>query len=429
MSTFAIRHKFISFAFQMAVIKVPIQEFLQLAQSHPVLDVRSPGEYQHAHIPDAVSFPLFSDEERKEVGTAYKQVSREEAIKIGLDFFGPKMRSMVEQAEKIGGNWQKPVGNWQLAVGKGEKLNWQLAGGKGEEENTDTQHEEFANSQLPTANSLANSQLPTANSFVNSILVHCWRGGMRSAAIAWLLDLYGFKVYQLDGGYKAFRNWTLEQVRKDYAFRIIGGYTGSGKTFVLQELSKRGKSAIDLEGIAKHKGSAFGGLDRIPQPSSEMFENILASQLFRLTEKEAANEIWIEDESQRIGNLNMPYELWQVFRTKPLYFLDIPFEERLNNIVQEYGAHPKEALINAIVRIQKRLGGLETKTAVNCLIENDIKGCFDILLKYYDKHYTKALNLRPDLKEVMIKIEADKVDAKVNAIKILNLEHESGTGK
>jgi tRNA 2-selenouridine synthase len=159
-----------------------------------------------------------------------------------------------------------------------------------------------------------------------------------------------------------------------------------------------------------------------------MFENILALQLFRLTANDAEKEIWIEDESQRIGDLNMPFELWQLFRTKPLYFLDIPFEERLNNIVHEYGVYPKEALINAIVRIQKRLGGLETKTAINSLIENDIRGCFGILLKYYDKHYTKALNLRPELDEVMVKVPLDKVDARVNAIKILNIEHEPGTG-
>lgn len=391
----------------MAVIKVPVEEFIVLAQSHPVLDVRSPGEYEHAHIANAISFPLFSDEERKEVGTTYKQVSRENAIKIGLDFFGPKMRTMVEHAEAI-------VSSWQLAVDK--KTKNQL---------TTNQPEKFANSQLPTVNSSANSQLLTAN----SLLVHCWRGGMRSAAIAWLLDMYGFTVYQLEGGYKAFRNWTLEQLRKDYPFHLIGGYTGSGKTLVLTELARRGKAVIDLEDLAKHKGSAFGGLDKIPQPSAEMFENLLALQLFQLTEQQGATEIWMEDESQRIGNINMPFELWNCFRTKPLYFLDIPFEERLNYIVQEYGGYPKEGLINAIVRIQKRLGGLETKTAINCLIENDVKGCFGVLLKYYDKHYAKALNNRPLLQDVMVKIEADKVDTKTNTIKILNVQYGSDTGK
>lgn len=116
----------------------------------------------HAHIPGAFSFPLFSDEERKTVGTTYKQESREQAIKIGLDYFGPKMRKMVEEVEEI-------IRNRQLAISN-------------EQQETDNKEK-----QLPIANCL---------------LIHCWRGGMRSAAIAWLLDLYGFKVYTLIGGYK-----------------------------------------------------------------------------------------------------------------------------------------------------------------------------------------------------------------------------------
>ena len=357
----------------MAFIKTSIEEFLQLAHYYPVFDVRSPGEYVHAHIPNAISLPLFSDEERKEVGTNYKQVSRENAIKIGLDFFGPKMRSMVETVEHI----------LQTQPQKNEK----------------------------------------------TVLIHCWRGGMRSGAVAWLMDFYGFKVYVLEGGYKAFRHWVLRQFKNDYNFHLIGGNTGSGKTIVLHHLEKMGHAIIDLEGIARHKGSAFGGLDKIPQPSTEMFENKLAFQLYQLTKDNPDKTIWVEDESQRIGNLNMPIELWNRFRSKPLYFLNIPFEQRLDYIVTEYGHHSKEALINAIVRIQKRLGGLETKTAINCLLENNVKGCFEILLKYYDKHYTKALNNRPNLNEVMHTIETSELNAKVNAQKILNEIYEPANGK
>ena len=304
----------------MPVSKLSVEEFLNLSGQYPVLDVRSPGEYTHAHIPGAVSLPLFDDEERKEVGTNYKQVSRQQAIKIGLDYFGPKMRTMVEYAE----------------------------------------------------------QLTKDQAAEKTVLIHCWRGGMRSGAVAWLMDLYGFRVCLLDGGYKVFRNWVLAQFRKDYNFHLIGGYTGSGKTLVLQELAQQGHSVIDLEGIARHKGSAFGGLERTPQPSAEMFENQLAFSLFALTKDDPLHRIWLEDESQRIGDINMPIELWNTFRTKPLYFLDVPFEKRLDYIVKDYGHYSKESLINAIVRIRKRLGGLETRTAVNCLIENDVRGC----LKY-----------------------------------------------
>jgi len=357
----------------MSIARVSVEEFLTLSERCTIWDVRSPGEYAHAHIPGAISLPLFSDDQRAEVGTAYKQVSRENAIKLGLDFFGPKMRTMVETVE-------------ERERTEGEKDN-------------------------------------------KTVLVHCWRGGMRSGAVAWLLDLYGFKVVMLDGGYKAFRNWILNQFTKDYNFKLIGGYTGSGKTKVLHELNSKGLAVIDLEGIAQHKGSAFGGLDKLKQPSTEMFENLLAYQLYSFTKAEKNIELWVEDESQRIGDLNMPIELWNIFRTKPLFFLNIPFEKRLQYLVAEYGKHKKEDLLNAIVRIQKRLGGLETKTAVNCLLEQDLKGCFEVLLRYYDKHYSKALTNRPNIAEVRRNIEADEVDARLNANKILNEKYESANGE
>lgn len=251
----------------MAITKLKIEEFLNLSKQYPVLDVRSPGEYLHAHIPGAHSLPLFTDEERKQVGTAYKQQSREVAIKLGLDFFGPKMRTMVEEAEKL-------------------------------------------TKQLPS---------PTTN----CILVHCWRGGMRSAGVAWLLDLYGFKVCTLIGGYKTYRQWTLEQLSKPYELKILGGYTGSGKTLVLHELKKKGEAVVDLEALAHHKGSAFGDLGEQPQPSPEMFENKLAMELSGISESKT---IWLEDESQRIGHINIPHIFWQTMRKAPVYFLDISFE-------------------------------------------------------------------------------------------------------
>jgi tRNA 2-selenouridine synthase len=216
----------------MPVEKIDIEQFLELAKHHPVFDVRSPGEYNHAHIPGAISLPLFSDEERKIVGTAYKQESRQQAIKTGLDFFGPKMRKMVEDVESIVGSRESVV---------------------------------------------VNSQLPTHDSRL--ILVHCWRGGMRSAAVAWLLDLYGFKVYTLIGGYKKFRNHVLDTFQFPFRFNILGGFTGSGKTELLKSLEEKGEKVIDLEGIAQHKGSAFGNIGMPEQPSQEMFENLLAQEV------------------------------------------------------------------------------------------------------------------------------------------------------
>jgi tRNA 2-selenouridine synthase len=355
----------------MAVEKINIEQFLALSKNYPVIDVRSPGEYNHAHIPGAYSLPLFTDEERKIVGTVYKQQSREAAIKIGLDFFGPKMKKMVEEAVSL--------------VGKRE------AG-------------------------VFNSRLKTPG----SVLIYCWRGGMRSAGVAWLMDLYGFKVYTLIGGYKKFRNYVLDTFKIPFQFKILGGYTGSGKTEILKALKEKNENVIDLEEIAKHKGSAFGDIGMPKQPTQEMFENILSCELRAIGcgQKEISDHrsrnwesggIWLEDESQRIGFVNIPHDLWKTMRQSPVYFLNIPFEERLKHIVEEYGGLNKEKMINAIGRIRERLGGLNAKTAIQLLEEGNTSESFRILLKYYDKQYLKGLHNRENLNSLLYTVESDSV--------------------
>ena len=381
----------------MAVNKITIEEFLLLSKKLPVLDVRSPGEFAHAHIHNAYNLPLFNDEERAKVGTAYKQQSREDAIKIGLDFFGPNMRGMVEKVEEI-------VSGYGLGVKGLNKSN--------KPSNSQTSNPQPATSKPATANPQPVTPKPS------TILLHCWRGGMRSAAVAWLLDLYGFKVYTLAGGYKAYRNWVLEQFTKEYNFKIIGGYTGSGKTLLLYALAKENHSIIDLEGLANHKGSALGALGNLPQPKQEMFENLLATQLSTIN-SQPSTTIYLEDESQRIGNLQIPMPLWYCMRKAPVYFVDIPFEERLNYLTNEYGVHPKEQMVNAIMRIQKRLGGLETKNAINFLLENNFKESFRILLTYYDKYYLKGLHNR-EAPHTLINITTDTVHTEKNMVHLLN---------
>lgn len=340
----------------MAVKKLTIEEFLKLTGQFPVFDVRSPGEYDHAHIPGAINLPLFTDGERKIVGTLYKQQGRKRAIKEGLDFFGPKMRTMVETVEQA---------------------------------------------------------LKTNNT--KTILLHCWRGGMRSGAVSWLLGLYGFDVYLLEGGYKAYRNWVLENFKADYNCTLLGGYTGSGKTAILHELKKRNQPVIDLEGLASHKGSAFGGIGLPPQPTPEMFENLLAGELY----KNIDQHFFLEDESQRIGILNIPHQFWKTMRLKNICFIDLPFEKRLENIVSEYGQCDPEKLKTAIERIQKRLGPLETKMALLHLKQKEMAACFAILLTYYDKQYIKGLNNRENLTRLLNKIPCLSVDTMSNTEKLL----------
>jgi len=333
------------------VTKLDIENFLSQSRGHPVIDVRSPAEYEHAHIPGAISLPLFSNEERAAIGTLYKQQGRERAMMLGLEYYGKSMQRIISELK--------------------EKTN-------------DKQ-----------------------------IFIHCWRGGMRSGVVAWMLDLFGYKVTTLNKGYKAFRNWVLDSFSSQKNIFILGGKTGSGKTEVLHELKKSGEQVVDLEALAHHKGSAFGDLGEDAPPTQEQFENDLAMEFFTL---DSSKPIWIEDESQRIGWVNIPNALWKQMRETKVVYLDIPFEERLKNITENYGTFDLERLKAATLRIQKRLGGLDTKNAIQYFEEGKIYEAFFILLKYYDKFYSKATAER---KEENIEIvAAEKISPSLNAAKI-----------
>jgi tRNA 2-selenouridine synthase len=242
---------------------------------------------------------------------------------------------------------------------------------------------------------------------------------MRSAGVAWLLDLYGYTVYTLVGGYKAYRNWVLEQFTLTYSFNILGGYTGSGKTETLHALGQLNERIIDLEGLAHHKGSAFGNLGQPVQPSQEQFENLLAHSLYALQSNNEQATIWLEDESRRIGLVNIPTLLFEQMRKSPLFFMDIPFAQRLKFILKGYGGFEKDKLMSAILRIKKRLGGLETKNAINFLIEDNVENSFSVLLTYYDKLYLKGANNRENPASLIQKIEVADIDPHANATILL----------
>ncbi|MVN74733.1 tRNA 2-selenouridine(34) synthase MnmH [Hymenobacter sp. HMF4947] len=322
----------------------PITDFLNTAAG-PILDVRAPAEYAQGHIPGARSLPLFTDEERARIGTTYKQVNPDKAVLLGLDFFGPKLRTLVEEAKK-------------LAPGQEVRL-------------------------------------------------HCWRGGMRSGAVLWLLELAGFHVNLLDKGYKDYRHWTLAELARPHQLRVLGGYTGSGKTAVLHALAARGEPVLDLEKLANHQGSSFGALGQPPQPTQEQFENDLAFALAKLpTDK----PIWVEDESRSIGSLAIPTPFFAQMQAAPLLVLDVPREARVQYLAADYGRHDAGALASAVLRLRKRLGGLVTKEALGAIAEDNMPRMVELVLAYYDKTYGYGLAGRP-----ATTVAATSTDAAANA--------------
>jgi tRNA 2-selenouridine synthase len=299
-----------------------ISTFLENARKNPVIDVRSPGEYAQGHIPGAINMPLFTNEERAVVGTIYKKSGNEVAVEKGLEIVGPKMADFVREAKKIAKE--------------------------------------------------------------KEILVHCWRGGMRSASMAWLFEAGGLKACTLKGGYKSFRNYVLESFNQPLKLKVIGGETGSGKTEILYAISKTGEQVLDLEAIAHHRGSSFGAIGQLPQPTHEQFENNLFHAIRQLN---LSKTIWIEDESRSIGRVFIPGPIWEQKISAPCYRVKIPFEVRVKRLVKDYGNFPKSILAEATERIRKRLGGLETQKALDALETGDLAETVRITLRYYDKAY------------------------------------------
>lgn len=309
--------------------EIDIKEFLDLAATLPVIDVRSPGEHNHGHIPSAKNIPLFDDSERAVIGTSYKTKGKNTAILEGLEIVGPKMATFVRLAQELA---------------------------------TD-----------------------------NQVLVHCWRGGMRSGSFSWLLNTAGIKSHTLKGGYKSYRNFALDFFSRLENLILLGGETGSGKTEILHKLSMAGEQVIDLEALAQHKGSSFGGLLGGMQLTNEQFQNNLLTELMKM---DLTKRIWLEDESHNIGGVRIPDVLWFKMRASPVVRIIVPKEERINRLVQDYGKIDKDLLERGISRIGKKLGGLQTLQALAFLEESQFNKVADICLNYYDKAYKTGLHHR-----------------------------------
>ncbi|MFI3295251.1 MAG: tRNA 2-selenouridine(34) synthase MnmH [Rikenellaceae bacterium] len=290
-----------------------------------IIDVRTPAEYALGHIRGAYNMPIFENDERAEVGTIYKKISRNRAVERGLEIVGGKLARFVREAREV-------------AQGR-------------------------------------------------DIYLYCWRGGMRSGSMQWLLSTAGLKVSLLKGGYKRFRSDFESQLDKPWKFMTLGGRTGCGKSDILREIEAQGEQMLDLEALANHKGSAFGGMGLGEQPTTEEFINRIH---YKLRSFDPSRVIWCEGESILIGHVYIPERLFKMLGSSPSINFDLDLECRIERLVAEYGGFEMEDLSTAFLRIRKRLGNDNLKLAQEALKVGDVATAARIALIYYDKSYAHS---------------------------------------
>ena len=334
------------------VKKVKTGEFIKLAGKHPVIDVRSPIEFRSGHISGAFNIPLFTDEERSLVGTLYHKQGRDAAVLKGLDIAIPKVRQYVIALNTLG-----------------------KAG---------------------------------------PVCLHCWRGGMRSEVMAEVFSKAGFPVFVLTGGYKSYRAFIREAFTRQAPIVVLGGMTGSGKTDILRCLAGMGEQVIDLEGLASHKGSAFGALGQGCQPTNEQFEN----ELFRIWNGlNFRKRIWMEDESRRIGRIDLPPAFFGQLSNGILLKAEINKSMRIERLVREYSGFPKTQLADSLAKIRDGIGGTRYKESLEALDQGDFAKVVSLVLEYYDKAYTHAIEKR--LNKNILPVSLEGADPAVHARAVL----------
>jgi len=324
---------------------LPVVDFLQKRDQWrvngclpKVFDVRSPGEYAQGHIPGSLSLPLLSNLDRADVGTLYKRTGRSEAFELALSRAHPRLGTLLQSV-----------------------------------------HEACDNTQT-TSQGLPNPH----------VLVYCMRGGLRSLSVARFLGHYGYDAITLEHGYKGYRKWANSTFERPQRICIIGGATGSGKTEVLAELRTAGLQVIDLEALARHKGSVFGHLGELPQPTSEQMRNLLAEEWACL---DPEHFVYIEDEGSRIGDVCLPATLYHRMRQAQLVInLDVPFELRLQRSLALYGSFGVEALSKAVGRFKKRMGMAQTQVLLDHLSKGELQPVCRVALENYDRHYRYHLH-------------------------------------
>lgn len=303
-----------------------------IASFDALIDARSPAEFALDHIPGAINCPVLDDEERRIVGTIYKQTGAFEARRVGGAMVAANLaRHLRERFADQPAHW-KP-------------------------------------------------------------LVYCWRGGLRSGAMVNWLRLVGWDAQQLAGGYKSFRRHVIDEIAQrcpHLRLVVLCGATGSAKTRLLQQMARQGAQVLDLEGLASHRGSLLGARRGLPQPSQKHFETLLATQLARF---DAAQPVFIEGESPRIGRLSLPPQLVERMRDAPVVEVQATPEARLAYLLRDYAdlGEDREAFATLLGHF-KEAQGKETVARWQAWARaGELRALFaELMALHYDPHYARS---------------------------------------
>lgn len=296
------------------------------------IDVRSPAEYETGHIPGAVNIPLFSDDERVQVGTTYRQIGVEEAKLQGLVLASAKLPDIVGRVQQLRESGRK-------------------------------------------------------------VVVYCWRGGMRSKAVVTVLELMGILSSQLSGGYKAYRQFVLNRLRTFEVKPIIivlCGSTGTGKTLILNQLANANIPVINLEQLANHRGSVFGQIGLGRPATAQIFDTNLLQVLDQLNTQPY---IVVECESKRIGNVYLPDCLFDAMRRGKKILVSADIEVRVDRLIKEYihlykDKDNDEAIVAGLESLRRRLGNKKTECLLADFRAGKVRDVVKVLLvDYYDLMY------------------------------------------
>ena len=310
-----------------------VEALHQLAEFSAVIDARSEGEYDEDHLPGAVNWPSLHDDERKIVGTQYKQISQFEAKKLGA--------ALV--AKNIAAHIQRDVLD--------KPREWQP-------------------------------------------LLYCWRGGKRSGSLALVLDQIGFRVTLIDGGYKAFRAALvadLPQLAAQHSYRVICGPTGSGKTRLLQALGAQGAQVLDLEALANHRSSVLGLIPGVAQPSQKAFDSSIWAALRSF---DPGRPVYIESESKKVGNVAVPEGLIARMRSAPCLGLDLPEEERVALLLEDYDFFVRdiEFFCERLAALTEARGKATVQDWQARARSGDVASVvLELLIKHYDPGYLQSM--------------------------------------